>query len=91
MFLVWSQLIRMKSKTMIKEHERVVLTAPVPASGLEAGDVGTVVHVYRDGEAYEVEFVTLGGRTAAVLTLEAAQLRPVSGRDMAHVRELQTA
>jgi hypothetical protein len=76
---------------MIKEHERVVLTSPVPASGLEAGDLGTVVHVYRDGAAYEVEFVTLGGRTAAVLTLEASQVRPVSGRDMAHVRELQTA
>ena len=75
---------------MIKEHERVVLTAPVPALGLEAGDVGTVVHVYRDGEAYEVEFVTLEGRTAAVLTLEASQVRPVSKRDMAHVRELQT-
>ena len=35
---------------MIKEHERVVLTACVPAEGLEVG-VGTVVHVYRDGLA----------------------------------------
>jgi len=25
---------------MIKEHERVVLKAPVPAEGLVAGDVG---------------------------------------------------
>jgi hypothetical protein len=80
----------MKSKMMIKEHERVVLTARVPSSGLEAGDVGTVVHVYRDGEAYEVEFVTLEGSTAAVLTLESTQVRPVSKRDMPHVRELQT-
>jgi len=43
----------------MKEHERVVLKAPVPAEGLEAGDVATVVHVYRDGEAYEVEFLTV--------------------------------
>jgi len=76
---------------MIKEHERVVLTTSISASGLEAGDVGTVVHMYHDGQAYEVEFVTLEGRTAAVLTLEASQVRPVSKRDMAHVRELQTA
>ena len=53
---------------MIKEHDRVVLTNSVPSQGLEEGDVGTVVHVYKDGEAYEVEFVTLDGRTAAVAT-----------------------
>jgi hypothetical protein len=52
---------------MIKEHERVVLTAPVPALGLEAGDVGTVVHLYGDGLAYEVEFTTPDGKTAAVV------------------------
>jgi hypothetical protein len=75
---------------MIKEHERVVLTTSVPNSGLEAGDVGTVVHVCRDGQAFEVEFVTLDGHTAAVLTLEASSVRPIGKRDMAHVRELQT-
>ena len=73
---------------MIKEHERVVLKSPVPAEGLEAGDVGTVVHLYRDGLAYEVEFTTLEGKTAAVVTLEAAQVRPVGKREIAHAREL---
>lgn len=81
----------MKSEKMIKEHERVVLTASVPGSVLEAGDVGTVVHVYRDGQAYEVEFVTLDGHTAAVLTLEASQVRPVSRRDITHTRDLSVA
>ena len=73
---------------MIKEHDRVVLTKPVPAEGLEAGDVGTVVHIYRDGLAYEVEFVTLEGKTAAVATLEAGQVRPVRKREITHAREL---
>jgi len=73
---------------MIKEHERVVLTAPLPSEGLVAGDVGTVVHVYDDGKAYEVEFVTLDGRTAAVATLESGQVRPVSGREITHARQL---
>jgi hypothetical protein len=66
---------------MIKELERVVLTEPVPAEGLESGDVGTVVHAYRDGEAFEVEFTTLDGKTAAVVTVEASHVRPVRGRE----------
>ena len=76
---------------MIKEHDRVVLNAPLPNEGLEPGDVGTVVHVYEDGKAYEVEFVTLDGHTAAVATVEATQVRPVNRRDITHVRELQVA
>ena len=73
---------------MIKEHDRVVLTADVAAKGLKGGDVGTVVHVYRDGEAYEVEFLTLAGQTAAVVTLEKEQVRPVRPREITHAREL---
>lgn len=76
---------------MIKEHERVVLKTSLPAEGLEEGDVGTVVHVYKDGEAFEVEFVGLDGHTAAVATLEAGQVRPVSARDITHTRELSVA
>ena len=76
---------------MIHEHDRVVLTTPVPTEGLEAGDVGAVVHVYRDGQAYEVEFVTLDGRTAAVVTLEADQVHPVHKREITHSRELTVA
>ena len=76
---------------MMKEHERVVLKTALRAEGLEAGDVGTVVHVYGDGKAYEVEFVTLAGHTAAVVTLEAGQVRPVTRREMTHARELAAA
>jgi len=73
---------------MIKEHDRVVLTAPVPEEGLEIGDVGTVVHAYQDGKAFEVEFTTLDGHTAAVATVEASHVRPVSSREITHAREL---
>ena len=76
---------------MIKEHERVVLTTAVREAGLEAGDVGTVVHVYTDKRAFEVEFLTLTGRTAAVVTLEGSQVRPVGRREITHARELQIA
>ena len=73
---------------MIVEHERVVLTVSLPEAGLEAGDVGVVVHVYADKRAYEVEFVTLDGHTTAVVTLEVSQVRPVTSRDMTHTRAL---
>ncbi len=75
--------------TVLNEHDRVILTAPLPGEGLEAGDVGTIVHVYQDGEAYEVEFVALDGHTTAVATIEAAHVRPVTRRDMTHAREIQ--
>jgi hypothetical protein len=73
---------------MIKEHERIVLLKDVPEEGLKSGDVGTVVHVYRQGEAFEAEFMTLDGKTVAVVTLTASHVRAVSSRDITHVREL---
>jgi Domain of unknown function (DUF4926) len=75
----------------IKEHDCVVLTKSLPAENLEAGDVGTVVHIHKDGAAYEVEFVTLAGNTVAVATVKASAVRPIGKRDISHVRELQPA
>ncbi len=73
---------------MIKEHDRIVLLKDLPVDGLQAGDVGTVVHIHRQGEAFEVEFMTLDGGTVAVVTLLSSQIRAVSKRDITHVREL---
>lgn len=75
----------------IREHDCIVLTADLPEEGLQAGDVGTVVHIHRGGAGYEVEFTTLTGETVAVATVLPAQLRPVSRRDVTHVRELAEA
>lgn len=74
---------------MIKEHDRAVLTADLPDDGFQAGDVGVVVHIYDDHQAYEVEFFALDGRTIDVVTVEAAQVRPVSSRDVLHARALE--
>jgi hypothetical protein len=73
---------------MITEHDRVVLTAPVPEERLEVGDVGTVVHIYPDGKAFEVEFTTLDGHTAAVATVEVSHVRPVTAGEITHARQL---
>lgn len=76
---------------MIKEHDCVVLTASVPDEGLVAGDVGTVVHIHKGGEGYEVEFMTLTGETVAFITQLASQVRPLTRRDLAHARERAAA
>ena len=76
---------------MIKEHDCVVLTTNLPDEGLEAGDIGTVVHIHKGGAGYEVEFMTLTGDTVAIVTLLADQVRPLNRRDLAHTRELQVA
>ena len=73
---------------MIREHDRVVLTAAAfPEEGLVAGDVGAVVHIYPQHDAYEIEFVTLTGKTAAVVTVPANQFGP-SGVPRFRTREL---
>lgn len=74
---------------MIKEHDRIVLTSDLPKEGLKAGDVGTVVHVHAQGEAFEVEFLTLDGKTAAIATVLASQVRSVSNRDITHARPIE--
>ena len=74
---------------MIKEHARVVLTTDLAKEGLKAGDVGTVVHIHSQGEAFEVEFLTLDGTTVAIATVLNSQLRPVTHRDITHARPLE--
>jgi uncharacterized protein DUF4926 len=73
---------------MIQEHDSVVLTKDLASEALKAGDVGTVVHIHRKGEAYEVEFVSLDGETLAGVTLMANQVRPATSGEIAHAREL---
>ena len=72
----------------IREHDRVVLTTDLAREKLAAGDVGTVVHVYEDREAFEVEFVALDGESVAVVTLERAQVRAVGRREITHARRV---
>lgn len=74
---------------MIREHENVVLVCDLPAHGLKAGDVGTVVLVYAEPPGYEVEFMTLGGDTVAVESVEKEKVRPVSRNEMSHARLME--
>jgi hypothetical protein len=76
---------------MIPELELVVLLHDVDQFGLQHGDIGTVVHAYTNGPAYEVEFVTADGYTVAVLTLTEDEIRPRLGKEILHIRSLGEA
>jgi len=76
---------------MLQEHTQVVLKKPLPGLGLEPGDVGVVVHVYGDGSAYEVEFMTMDGNTIGLETIAAEDLRQANGNAIVHERERMVA
>lgn len=71
----------------LRELDLAALRVDLPAHGLIAGDVGTVVLVHRGGVAYEVEFTTADGQTVVVETLSAEQVEPVAGEHILHVRQ----
>ncbi len=73
---------------MFQELDTVVLTHDVYEYGLKRGDIGAIVHCYKDGAAFEIEFVTTDGKTIALLTLAQADIRPISGKEVLHAREL---
>ena len=73
---------------MIKEHERVVLSVDLPKYQLKAGDIGVVVMIHGEHEGYELEIFSADGHTLDVVTVESDQVRPVSRRDVLHVRQL---
>ena len=74
---------------MLAEHDRAALTDDIADIDLKAGDVGTIVHVYPNAEAFEVEFLALDGNTAALATVLPSQMRPVSRTDITHAREIR--
>ena len=65
--------------------DTIVLNRDVPEHGLRKGDLGAIVEVH-EPDAFEVEFVTASGRTAALLALNARDIRPVADNDLVSVR-----
>jgi hypothetical protein len=76
---------------VIRELETIVLTRDIAEHGLTRGDIGAVVHCYKDGVAFEVEFVAGEGDTVAVITLESKDVRPMHPNEILHAREIKAA
>ena len=71
-----------------RELDTVVLDRDRPDLGLRRGDLGAGVAVL-ESDGLEVEFVTAAGRTEAVVTLAAADVRPIAETDMVSVRPVR--
>ncbi len=65
---------------MIEELDVVALTRDIDGTYLNKGDLGTVVLVYGENEAYMVEFVVQTGFTAVLRDFKANEVRPL-GKD----------
>jgi hypothetical protein len=74
---------------MIRELDTVVLSRDFPEQGLNRGDIGAVVHCYKAGNGFEVEFITGQGETVAVMTLNDNDARPMQSEEILHVRQLK--
>ena len=70
---------------------KLVLSSDLPEQGLSRGDIGAVVHTYKSGDSFEVEFVTGKGKTIAVATLDAKDIRAMNHNEISHVREIKAA
>jgi hypothetical protein len=58
----------------IKLFDSVAMLEDLPEENLWRGQIGAVVEIYNDGEAFEVEFVDTNGRTYELLALRAEQV-----------------
>lgn len=76
---------------MFDELDTVVLTHDIKEYGLKKDDLGTVVHLYGDKKAFEVEFVASSGKTIALITLTSKDIRPMAKHEILHVRGFATA
>jgi len=72
----------------MSEFDLIVLQEDVAGGRLKAGDVGTILTVYNEGQAFEVEFVTLTGEAVAVETLLPHQIRTVRASEVMAVRDM---
>ena len=71
-----------------KPLDTVVIIRGIPAHDLRAGDLGAVVDA-AEPDGLEVEFVTASGRTTALVSLLASDVRPIADSDLVAVRSIK--
>ncbi len=76
-------------------YQRAILTVDIPADKLRAGDVGTLVEKHDvlgvPEVGYSVEFFDMTGRTIAVVTVPASNLREPTTQDLLSARVVSGA
>jgi hypothetical protein len=74
---------------MIEAYEQVALTEDLPAFGLKAGDVGTVVDITPNGKQLTLELFSFARETVAVIPVKPEQVRRLAGNEVMHTRPLE--
>jgi hypothetical protein len=69
--------------THIELLDTVAVRDDIPDLGLTAGEVGAVVEVLGDGDAFEVEFCDDSGQTYGLHTLRSSQIIALHNRGQA--------
>jgi hypothetical protein len=77
---------------MIQESDLIALLIDLPDVSLFRGDVGTVAMIHGEQQAFEIEFVNADGKTVAIETLYADQIKKIDqGMAILHVPEMKLA
>ena len=76
-------------KGKIKLLDVVALTQDVPEHNLKRGEVGTVVEILANGEAFEVEFSDDNGQMYKCLSFPASQLRILHHQPISESKQKQ--
>jgi hypothetical protein len=76
---------------MIRALDTVFLKRDLQEHGLREGDIGAVIHRYRNGTAYEVEFSDANGQKVALVTLTPEEIVPAFGSENAPRRRARAA
>ena len=75
----------------LSDHSPLHKTIREKGKGLLPSDIGVIIHIYKQGEAFEVEFVLPDGCPAAIATVYPHQMRPATEEDLANDRFWQDA
>lgn len=71
---------------------RVALRENFPESGLQRGDVATIVEAHAGGnnqeQGYSLEVFNAVGETIAIITVRESQIEPLASDEVLHVRRL---
>ena len=74
---------------------KAALQADIPEHKLRSGDVATIVefHAGRPDQepGYSLEVFNAVGETIAVVTVRESQIKPLNGKEVLHVRQIEEA
>ena len=63
---------------MNKKLETVELIHDIPKYGLRKGDMGEILHRFKDRDAFGIGFVAAEGMTVTLLTLNSTDIRQIN-------------